>query len=501
MGRIGYFVGADNAGASGDELLKRDQLAHELMYFSRGNPVVYYGDEQGFTGTGGDQVARQTMFASEVPEYLDDDLLGTTRTHAQDNFETSHPLYTDIAGLAALAKDHPALRNGTHQHRYASDGPGIYAFSRLARGEQREYVVALNNSEQPQTAKIPTYLRNGDFTRIYGSGAEHLTSDGSRLLSVTVPALSTVVYESDKRIARSKAAPSVWLKKPAPAAEANSRMLVSADIGGSSFNEVTFYAKVGKGNYKAVGTDDTRPYRVFHDTSSIQDGKRVGYRAVVRDNAGHQRISVKRSVVVPAPKVTIEAPAEGADVFGKITVRATADPERASHVVKIQRSLNGAAWQTLTTDSSSPVYTYVDDLATIPVGTAIRYRAVLKEPDGTRVVSPVRSVIRTEPAPLVGSVTVAGAVQSEIGCAADWDPACSDSHLTFDTADGLWKGTWTLPAGTYEYKVAIDDSWTVNYGAGGAAGGSNLVLTVPPGGASVTFVWDQVSHVVSHTVN
>ena len=61
-------------------------------------------------------------------------------------------------------------------------------------------------------------------------------------------------------------------------------------------------------------------------------------------------------------------------------------------MVKIQRSLNGAAWQTLTTDSSSPVYTYVDDLATIPVGTAIRYRAILKEPDGTRVVSAVRSV-------------------------------------------------------------------------------------------------------------
>ena len=53
------------------------------MYFSRGNPVIYYGDEQGFTGSGGDQVARQTLFASLVPDYLDDDLLGTSNTHAQ----------------------------------------------------------------------------------------------------------------------------------------------------------------------------------------------------------------------------------------------------------------------------------------------------------------------------------------------------------------------------------------------------------------------------------
>ena len=248
MGRIGYFVNADNAGAAEAELLARDRLAHELMYFSRGNPVVYYGDEQGFTGTGGDQVARQTMFASQVPEYLDDDLLGTTRTHAQDNFETEHPLYTDIQDLAQLAKDHPALRNGAHQHRYASDGPGIYAFSRLDRGQQREYVVALNNSESGEDRGHP-HLRpqRGLHPDLRVRCREHLTADGSRLLSVTVPALSTVVYESDQphpaveggpadlaeraRRRRRRPTPGCWCRP---------------NVGGSSFNEVTFYAKVGK---------------------------------------------------------------------------------------------------------------------------------------------------------------------------------------------------------------------------------------------------------------
>ncbi|WP_145379430.1 hypothetical protein, partial [Staphylococcus epidermidis] len=78
---------------------------HELMYFSRGNPVVYYGDEQGFTGPGGDQDARQTMFASRVPDYLDDDLLGTDATHSGDNFNTAHPLYRGISELAALTAE------------------------------------------------------------------------------------------------------------------------------------------------------------------------------------------------------------------------------------------------------------------------------------------------------------------------------------------------------------------------------------------------------------
>jgi alpha-amylase len=125
MGRIGYFVNADNPTASEDELIGRDRLAHELMYFSRGNPVIYYGDEQGFTGPGGDQLARQTMFASKVADYLDDDLLGTNRTHAQDNFNPSHPLYELIKQLASITKAHPALRNGAHQDRYASEEAGI----------------------------------------------------------------------------------------------------------------------------------------------------------------------------------------------------------------------------------------------------------------------------------------------------------------------------------------------------------------------------------------
>jgi len=503
MGRIGYFLKKDNAGAPESELLARDQLAHELMYFSRGNPVIYYGDEQGFTGDdpGGDQAARQSMFASQVPEYRNDDLLGTDRTHAQDNFNPGHVLYQKIDQLATLTRAYPALRNGAHQHRYASDGAGIYAFSRLLHGEQREYVVVLNNSESAKSAAIPTYVANGAFTKIYGPGPQQLTSDGDRLLPVTVPALSSVVYRSVRRIPRAKAAPRISLNTPEITAEANSRMLVSANVSGSSFNEVSFYAKTGKGGWKYIGTDDTRPYRVFHDVSSIPDGTAVAYRAVVRDNAGHKRVSSVGRAVVPPPTLTIKLPAEGTEVFGTVEVRVLADPERATHVVEIQRRLNGGEWVTVRTDSSSPVYSYFDDLSTVPVGTTIQYRAILREPDGTRVVSAVRTVHRVAPQPLVNSVTIAGSMQSELGCPADWDPACAASHLTFAPVEptGTWQGTFRLPAGTYEYKVAVNDSWAVSYGANG--GGDNITLTVPAGGADVTFTWDQVSHLVTHQVN
>ena len=149
-----------NPGAPDEELLKRDRLAHELMYLSRGNPVIYYGDEQGFTGDGGDQLARQDMFPSRVAEYNDDDLIGTDATTAESNFDRKHPLFQSIAKLAVLTKKHKTLRNGAQQHRYATDGPGIYSFSRIGL-DRSEYVVALNNSEQIQTATIPTFANGG----------------------------------------------------------------------------------------------------------------------------------------------------------------------------------------------------------------------------------------------------------------------------------------------------------------------------------------------------
>ena len=205
MGRIGYFLKTDNPGADDAELLARDRLAHELMYFSRGNPVVYYGDEQGFAGLGGDQSARQTMFASQVEEYQDGDQIGTDSTGADDNFVTDHPLYTAISELAAVTGAHPALRYGAQQVRYASDGPGLFAFSRIDRGQQREYVVVLNNSTATESATIPTYVKNGLFRRLYGEGPDSLQTNARSRLDVLVPGLSTTVYASASRIPRSQA--------------------------------------------------------------------------------------------------------------------------------------------------------------------------------------------------------------------------------------------------------------------------------------------------------
>ena len=470
MGRIGHFIQQDNPAADDAGWVARDKLAHELMYFSRGNPVEYYGDEQGFTGPGGDQDARQTMFASRVPDYLDDDLLGTTATHAQDNYNPGHPLYRTISDLNVLTREHPALRNGAQQSRYAATGPGIYAFSRIDRTDQREYVVALNNSGQSATAAVPTYVGKREFLRVYGDGvATQLRTAADRTLTVTVPPLSAVVYESAGRIPGSQAAPPITLSDPAPAAESRGRMHVSADVAGDSFYEVTFYAQAGDGPWQQIGTDDNAPYQVFHDTSALPTGTPLHYRAVVRDNRGHTATSNEPSTVVPAPLVTIEAPAEGSRVRGTVEVRATVDPEKPTHVVSFERRIGTGAWTSIGTDSSSPVYTAFDALpTTIAPDTVISYRAILHDPDGTTATSAVRQVRYAGP-PATTARLHYYRPAGDYGTPPDgwglhmWGDAVDPAVLAQISWDKPWQRSG-VTAGWADYTIPlVDDTKPVNF--------------------------------------
>ena len=94
-------------------------------------------------------------------------------------------------------------------------------------------------------------------------------------------------------------------------------------------------------------------------------------------------------------------------------------------------------------------------------------------------------------------VTLVGSLQSELGCPGDWQPECTATELA-PIGGGRYQGTFALPAGSYEYKVAINRSWNENYGAGGAPGGANIPLTVP--GGTVTFTYDDATHVISDDV-
>lgn len=102
------------------------------------------------------------MFASKVGEYNTDTVIGGAMRSA-DRYSTDTPLYTTIAALAALRKANPALMDGAQVERYAADGPGVYAFSRIDEKQQVEYLVAVNNATSAQSVSVPTYSAGMTF--------------------------------------------------------------------------------------------------------------------------------------------------------------------------------------------------------------------------------------------------------------------------------------------------------------------------------------------------
>ena len=85
-------------------------------------------------------------------------------------------------------------------------------------------------------------------------------------------------------------------------------MQVAADVDGDAFAEVTFQARAAGDRWRSIGTDDNRPFRVFHDTAAYDPRTPVRYRAVVADNNGHARMSDVRRTEVPSPSVEVVSP-------------------------------------------------------------------------------------------------------------------------------------------------------------------------------------------------
>ena len=184
MGRFGWFVRTANPGESDADDLRRVTLGYALAFFSRGQPVIYYGDEQGFAGSGGDRQSRQTMFASQVAAYNAERLIGTSRTTAVDNFSTDHPLYKALRELAAIRKANPALRRGDLVVRASSEGPGLLAFSRHAPGEKGETLVAFNTGLAPLTAQVSVDVGSIAWRSVHGACEAGAPAPGSYRLTI-----------------------------------------------------------------------------------------------------------------------------------------------------------------------------------------------------------------------------------------------------------------------------------------------------------------------------
>ncbi|MCU1430907.1 MAG: alpha,6-glucosidase, pullulanase-type [Actinotalea sp.] len=400
MGRIGYFVRTQ------DQPLETSELAHSLMYLTRGQPVVYYGDEQGFIGDGGadggnDKSARQSLFATQVAEYAEQELLTGEVAGSVDRFDTTAPLYEHIAALAELRQSTPALETGAQIELLAD--ANLYAFARVDRAEEVEHVVVTNNSTSAATATFTTLTPGAVYTGIFGT-TDTVTADADGVVTVPVPARGAVVLVADRTVAPT-AGDAITVTAPTPGAGLSGLVPVTADVEDRRYQETTFsYRVVGDDGWTTLGTAETDQPRVFHDVAGLAAGTLVEYRAVTTDAAGNHA-----------------AASTFASVGNAVTLEEDTDPE---------------------------------------------------------------------PEPTYDSVAVPGSHNSEMGCAADWQPACAQAQLTL-RADGVWAGTFDIEPGTYEYKVAVNDSWDVNFGAGGVPGGANVTYTTA--GGPISFYFDPVT--------
>ncbi len=110
------------------------------------------------------------------------------------------------------------------------------------------------------------------------------------------------------------------------------------------------------------------------------------------------------------------------------------------------------------------------------------------------------AVVRADHTAQPAAVTVAGSLQSELGCPDDWQPDCAATQLAFDAIDDVWQGGFTVSAGNWEYKAPLNNAWDENYGAGAQANGANIALNLGAD-TDVKFYYSHETHWITDNFN
>jgi glycosidase len=291
IGRIGYFLCNDVPNASDEELVARDILAHAVLFFTRGIPAMYYGDEQGFTGKGGDVASREDMFGSKVPDYAQEKRIGGGDGRASA-FNEDHPLFRAVRAMISVRKKNPTLQGGIQIVRYAEDKPGLFAVSRIDQKRREEMLVLFNNSAETHKANIKVFSSAGNWERVFDSGAKG-TSFGpgpDNELSVELAPWSTLVLRNPQPIEAGTEQPGELHLEANRNSEVEERWEIKAEPTSERVMSVAFGVRAkGETNYKFLGTADSPPYRVFPTWDAVpNNASELEFKAVARDLFGQE---------------------------------------------------------------------------------------------------------------------------------------------------------------------------------------------------------------------
>ena len=293
VGRAGFIIATKRIQPA-DQLVPRTNLANALMYFSRGIPTVYYGDEVGMTGTnsGKDQFARQDMFPTEVEIWKTETRIGGSPIGNGDAFTATkqNPIAKYLVELAEIRKSNPALANGPMLERYSKYA--LYVISKKDVAENKEYLVAFNNSDTDEVVEVTTATSTGGWTQILG---KTVVTTNQNKVSFTVPALSTIVLKANSPI--DQFATKVT-KLSTSFDDLTGFYKVKAGLTSKDFLSVEFFARnAGTSKWISQGLDTGSPYSIYLDPLDFPK-KKIELRAVARNSKGE-------SFVLPITKLTI----------------------------------------------------------------------------------------------------------------------------------------------------------------------------------------------------
>ena len=281
----------EQGGGEGDELLRRDLLGHALLYLLRGAPAVYYGDEVGMLGRGGDKAARQDLFPTSVAEWQSEERVGSGPIGGGSSFDASaHPVAVRLRTLAALRDAHPALSIGATFVRVAREG--VLGISRVNRDARREYLAAFNAGDESASVTLQTATPSSTWTALYGLASAPSTNAAGRITVVLEP-LTAVLLRADSDLPRRGRARMTL--RVAPDRFTN-LVRVSATATSVDPLSVVFAVKRPGRKWARIGTDDGAPYGVYVDPRDFRRGQPVSFVAVARASDG----SVSTSPVLTA---------------------------------------------------------------------------------------------------------------------------------------------------------------------------------------------------------
>jgi glycosidase len=296
VGRVGYIIASKRIQPAA-QLVPRTNLANALMYFSRGIPVVYYGDEVGMTGSnsGKDQFARQDMFPTDIELWKNEPRLGGSPIGNGDAFTATSqsPIANYLIKLAEIRRDNPALANGPMLERYSKYS--LYVISKKDVVQNREYLVAFNNSDTDEIVEVTTATSGAEWTQILGT--TDVTVNQNKV-SFTVPALSTLVLKANSAINQFA---TKYTKLSTSVDDLTGFYKVKAGISSKDFLTVEFFArKAGSTRWVSQGVDTGAPYSIFVDPLDFPK-KKIQLRATARNSKGE-------SFVFPITNLTISTP-------------------------------------------------------------------------------------------------------------------------------------------------------------------------------------------------